>query len=303
MAMKLRRLRWYVWLAPGAMVMAVPVLAASRLGGADPVVVIGITAAVVMLLAHRLAWRHQAVPAALGLAGAIWACTLVDGSSMNWLRVGFMYGTGRYPAMTMGSPSNLPAILASGFGIVRVDELAFTLPAWLGETAVSWRVLLRTVFIVGTVLCGVAAGVHYRRRNMAFVIAACAPMLLFATFPAQIHERYVTYGAVVIAVFLAAGWRWISMYVALSLIATLPVLHGMLRGGNPAAFLNDEMGPGFGTMLHRNVAATHPGVGWGLIVLTLVCFYVAVRVWGVRPVSSPAPAGEAPSRSGEDLRR
>jgi hypothetical protein len=203
------------------------------------------------------------------------------GCSWEWLKVGIVYGTEHFQAMTMGHPSNLPAILQGEFGIGGPEQVAFVWPAKLnllgtGECAIRWRMLLRCVFAVFAIFCGVAMGVHYRRRSPLFLVALTALWLAFVTFPAQIHERYVLYPAIVSATLLAVGVSGIFMHTAIMLMAILPVLGSMLMTGNSGAWMAERMGAGFGTQLRAAVESTHPGIGWAWITLTLVCLYKAM---------------------------
>ena len=130
-------------------------------------------------------------------------------------------------------------------------------------------------------------GVHFRRRNPLFLLAATTLWLVFVTFPAQIHERYILYPALASATLLALGCGGMFMHIAISLIAVLPVLQGMLGAGSSMSFLAEEMGPAFGYRLADNVRATHPGMGWALMVITLVCLWKSMDLRRMRGASLP----------------
>lgn len=266
------------WLLPGGASFAIVSLCAFALGGAKLLPLTIFLAAVAMAAGARLPSRQQGLATALLIAGAVWACAIVDRASFAWLRAGLLYGSYHYPQMIMGGASNFPAILAYRFSVLNPNAPAFVLPSWLGSSEVSWRDLLRTVFAAVTVLCGVAAGVRYRRRDPAFAIAAVAPILVFVAFMPQMHERYVSYAAVTSVVFLAAGYRWLLVHISLSILATFPVLQGML-GPTANQFM---VGSTSGEQLRTYVLATFPGIGWALIALTIVCVGSAL-VWRCRP--------------------
>ncbi len=265
-------IRWFWWIAPAAIVVAVCTMAGLIAAWLIGAAIGGAAAILVYILAQKLPWRHQLTLPALGLVVAIWSTALLSDASWNWLKIGILWGSDHYQAMVMGAPSNLAAILPQ-FQVNRPSLVAFTCPDWLWSYEVTWKALLRSIFVIGSVMCAIAMGIHYRRRNPAFLLAAATCWLLFVTFPAQIHERYVLYPAIASACVIAMGFGWTMMHIAIALIAVLPVLHGMLGAGQHALFLADTMEPGFGARLFQYVRVTHPGMGWALITITLVCLW------------------------------
>ena len=118
------------------------------------------------------------------------------------------------------------------------------------------------------------AAAYYKVLLVLTALAAC--WLLFVTFPSQIHERYILYPAMVSIPLITLGLGWGIVHIAIAMIAVLPVLQGMLSGGNRAQWLAAEMGAGFGAKAFQNIAATHPGIGWALITIALVCLWKAM---------------------------
>ena len=267
------RLNQWFTLAPVAMIVLLAFAAWYALGISAGALGLALGAAIILLTA-KVPTKYTLAVLAGTVASVIFICAWSGPASWNWLRVGLLYGTEHFQVMYMGNPSNLPAILAQRFRVNSPRDIALI---W-GTLEITWGWLLRGIYLVGMVLCAIAMGIHHRRGSGRFLLAMLAPWLLFVTFCAQVHERYILYPALISVPLLALGFGWWMVAIVLQLIALLPVLQGMLGGPGTGDFLAESMGQGFGYRLQGWVAATHPGMGWAMVVLALTVFYGAMNL-------------------------
>lgn len=270
------RLWWLLIIAAGAA--AWP--ASAMMSPKAAILTVGITA-MFFFIASLLPRVDLPSLIAAAIASAIWLPACLTPTPWYWLHVGLLYGTHHFPAMIMGPANSFPAILAARFGISRPDLPAFTIHGY----TITWMLLLRTIFATGMVFCGIAMAIHYRRNNARFLLAAVTPWILFATIPAQIHERYLMYPALTSAVLVALGARWLLVHFSLTAIGAATVMLALLASGQPIAFLPQPDGPSLGARLFQIVHPMHPDIAWAMLTLCGVCLLCALDLR--RPATAP----------------
>lgn len=208
------------------------------------------------LIAHR----RYVLPATLGAFAALTflAAIAFDGS-FAWLRVGFQ--AQRYDTLFMGAVSNLPAILQRHFGLEVATPVSTF--GFLAEP-ILLSPFLKTLATIGLALCALAISIQVRRRDPnALVAFAAAWVLLYALLP-QMHERYLTWGAVVSAVLVARGVGGLLIHLSLTGIQFAMMLLGMARShgrGESFEALNQWV---------STFAAMQPDIGYVVLTLALV---------------------------------
>ena len=141
-----------------------------------------------------------------GLAGvAAFAVGAIGSGSFAWLRIGFLYGSERYPYLFISSCYNLPSLLSDW-------NLSLKTPFWSSQLGAFHFVLtlqwtLRLIYLAALVLCALGAARHARSRDPRLLIAIAAPWLIMFALLAQMHERYLLWGAVLSAVALGVSVR------------------------------------------------------------------------------------------------
>lgn len=267
-------------------------LGGGSVGGMKMALPMACAGVMVFLAGARLRPRLQVLAPAMGIAASIWLSAAFVPVSWNWLKVGLLFGTEHFQLMQAGTPSNLAAILQQGFRVRSPMDVAFILPATWSfkgvDTPITWGLLLRFFFAVAAILGGISAGIHFRRRSGKFFLAIALTWLAFVALLAQIHERYALYPALMSVPLVALGFRWAVAHLAIALIGLLPALQTMLQCSNYNRLLAQDMGPDFGKRLLLAIQATHPGIGYALITLTLVCLWCSLDLR--RPSISTAPA-------------
>lgn len=229
-------------------------------------------------LASRIVFKRYSLSLVLlAFASSAWLSMKWFGGTDYWLQAGFGVGTWNYPAMYMGTTSNLPALLST-FGWRNLHEPLF-------EAAGHWitmRTLLLAVFTGLCLICAVGSAVRYRQRDPRAVIGLCLPWLFFYAIPGQIHERYLLYFVTCAPLFLVAGWGWLvlgGMFVLLGFVSTIHT--ALLSNRVPVSDWSSipplpwEVVPvqawGF---IRYLVEPTHPGIAWALLM------GLAVATWG-----------------------
>ncbi len=216
--------------------------------------------------------RHRGLVGWVGViaASAIVLAAMRFDSSDSWYRVGFEFPQRHYRTMAMGTTSNLPAILGRQYGWDWAD-VAFQMPAhalwiWPDEpTDILIRNLLKTGFFILMTLCGIGAAMHARRNDSRFLVAVVAPWVLaFALLP-QMHERYLLWASALAALAAVTGLGMTLMWGLMSALAFLMTFHTMLN-------TNPRTAP----EVRQWFDGTLPGIGWMVVLASLVYLYGAV---------------------------
>jgi hypothetical protein len=171
-------------------------------------------------LSHRTAWISGITGCAAFVIGAF------TGGSFAWLRVGFLYGSEHYPYLVISSCYNLPSLLSKlgwslkdPFWSVQFGSLDFHL-------TLQWT--LRLLYLGALTVCAYGASRQVRDRDPGVLIAITAPWLLMFAVLGQMHERYLTWGAVVSAVALGVSLRLSLIHFIISAASTAMIVNVML---------------------------------------------------------------------------
>lgn len=207
-----------------------------------------------------VARRSSALPATLGLfAALVFFAGAEFNGSFAWLHVGFQ--TIRYDELVMGRVSNLAAILQKFHGLTvdtPVSDFGFLAAPMLLSP------FLKLLATIGLALCALTFAIQIRRKDANALIAfAAAWTLLYALLP-QMHERYLTWGAVVSAMLIARGIGGLLIHLTLTAIQFAMMLLAMSSShGRGEAFESLA----WWTDVFRGM---HPAIGYVVITLAMV---------------------------------
>ncbi len=174
-----------------------------------------------------------------GLAGvAAFAVGALGGGSFAWLKIGFLYGSERYPYLFISSCYNLPSLLSHW-------HLSLKAPFWSSQLgpfhfALTLQWTLRMIYLGALLLCALGAARHARSRDPRLLIAIAAPWLIMFALLAQMHERYLLWGAVLSAVALGVSVRLSVLHFVFSAMSVTMITHVLL--------LDKKLGPTLATI-------------------------------------------------------
>ena len=196
----------------------------------------------VALIAGALLWRAGSRNVWAWTAGlsAIAAFTIgaLGHGSFAWLRIGYLYGSERYPYLFISSSYNLPSLLS-------YLNLSLKAPFWsphLGSLHFTFTLqwTLRIIYLVALLLCSLGAARHARRRDPRLLIAVATPWLLMFALLAQMHERYLLWGAVLSAVALGVSVRLSTLHFLFSAMSATMITQVLL--------MDKKLGPTLSTI-------------------------------------------------------
>ena len=234
-----------------------------------------ITGFLLWLCKARNTWAWTA-----GLAGvAAFVTGALGGGSFAWLKIGFLYGSERYPYLFISSCYNLPSLLSYW-------NLSLKMPFWSSQLGAFHFVLtlqwtLRLVYLGALVLCALGAARHARTRDPRLLIAIAAPWLIMFALLAQMHERYLLWGAVLSAVALGVSVRLTVLHFLFSAMSVTMITYVLL--------LDKKLGPTLTTIdfLER----MRPMASWLLLGCTAIYFREVLSnrapIFRPRPTRSP----------------
>jgi hypothetical protein len=192
---------------------------------------------VAILLWHRRS--RNTWPWVAGLAGvaAFTVGALGDGS-FAWLKIGFLYGSERYPYLFISSCYNLPSLLSQW-------DLSLKTPFWspqLGplQFVVTLQWTLRLAYLGALILCALGAARHARSRDPRLLVALATPWLLMFALLGQMHERYLLWGAVLSAVALGVSVRLSVVHFLVSIMSVTMITQVLL--------MDKKLGPTLSTI-------------------------------------------------------
>ncbi|HEY0007640.1 MAG TPA: hypothetical protein VGB55_02855 [Tepidisphaeraceae bacterium] len=264
------------------------------------IALLGISAAL-----HARPRLLAAATVALAGAAALMSMHLFN-TSFAWFDASYLYGTDHWEVMVMGKTSNLPGLLERRFGWKSAEETLFTVGPyfWMEATAVTVKTFLFSIFAVLLVFASAGIALHEKRRSVGFLTAIVTPWLLFFSIPAQIHERYLLFGACAAAVCIGhrIGLTLLGLFLtAVTWVMTVHVmfeagggrgrreLNAMLHDWYPNLFAADTM---FAQKLYSFIINTFPDIGWAVLLVTAVFFYITMTPQRLRPLAVALPAAE-----------
>lgn len=223
---------------------------------------------------------------AAGMAAAIFLGGVYKGGSFGWYEVGFRYGAEKYQnEMFTSGTSNLCTLLERVYGwrhpheMVAIEMPLVDLPQWLNVLgwfgyAAPFHMELRTVlagiFIVALIICAWGAAVHHRRKDPRFLIAVCAPFVLFFTLMPQMHDRYLIWGAAASAIFVAVGAGPTLLHLLISGFCWMMIAWNTFRADSR-----------WHVELVRFVRSAHTDIAWPVLLIALILLYLA-SPWPLR---------------------
>ncbi|MBA3543287.1 MAG: hypothetical protein H0T83_02430, partial [Chthoniobacterales bacterium] len=154
-----------------------------------------IVGAIGVATALTLRWRgsrHTGAWTAGVVALAAFIVAAMGSGGFAWLKIGFLYGSERYPYLFISSCFNLPSILSNWNLSLKTPFWSSHLGPWHFAFTLQWT--LRLVYLAGLILCGLGAARHARNRDPRLLIAIAAPWLIMFALLAQMHERYLLWG-------------------------------------------------------------------------------------------------------------
>ena len=240
-----------------------------------------ITGFLLWLCKARNTWAWTA-----GLTGvAAFVTGALGGGSFAWLKIGFLYGSERYPYLFISSCYNLPSLLSYWNLSLKMPFWSFQLGTFHLVLTLQWT--LRLVYLGALVLCAFGAARHARTRDPRLLIAIAAPWLIMFALLAQMQERYLLWGAVLSAVALGVSVRLTVLHFLFSAMSVTMITYVLL--------LDKKLGPTLTTIdfLER----MRPMASWLLLGCTAIYFreVLSNRAPIFRPHPTVHPIEEEPS--------
>jgi hypothetical protein len=247
-----------------------------------------IVAAIVLVIAAvcwRRGWRSASVTAfGLGGVAAFFVGGFGDGS-FSWLKIGFLYGSERYPYLFISSCYNLPSVLSDWGWELKEPFVSGHLGSFGLSLNLQWT--LRLIYLVGLALCARGTARHWRNRDPRVLIAIAAPWLIMFALLAQMHERYLLWGAVLSAVALGVSVRLSLLHFLFSAMSAAMIVQVLL--------MDKKLGPTLHTI--DLLSRARPIASWLLLAAVAIYFreVLSTRTPSFRPrrkpfVSKPEPA-------------
>jgi hypothetical protein len=237
------------------------------------------TVGLAVALFFRRRHSRNAAAWAAGLAGvtAFVVGAFGDGS-FAWLKVGFLYGSERYPYLFISSCYNLPSILSNWGCSLKAPFLSGHLGS-LHAFNLQWT--LRLIYLGCLALCALGAARHVRNRDPRLLIAVAAPWLIMFALLAQMHERYLVWGAVLSAAALGVSLRLTLLHFLFSTMSAVMIYQVLL--------LDKKFGP----TLHTIDLLEHarPIASW--VLLAAVAIYFREALSNRAPLFRPRRAAGA----------
>jgi hypothetical protein len=212
---------------------------------------------------------------------------LLDGS-FAWWHVGFARGTTQYMSMRMGPTPNLGGLLES-YGW-RPRQTMFTIDwPWSDTiTELSARDAMLFFYGIALFLCAVGIAHHDARNDRRMLIALATPWVVMFAFLAQMHDRYLVWGAVLTALAAGVSLGGTLLHLVVTALACLPLGFQLLRvGGSRISSDSIDLADSW----LRFFQQSDPDAGWATVLAALVLLYLSLAP------SRRRPAGSMPHQS------
>lgn len=214
-------------------------------------------AAAIGLLANRWLRRYWLYfISAVICVGMIVGCWRFGGST-DWLSCSFLNSADNLNVMSPDA-LNLPAILQTRYGW-SIDDIAVSLPThWLSlNEGITIKWLLRDIYIVMLVLCGVAAALQTYRKSPRVLIALAAPAVIMYAILPQMRERYLLWGAAFMAVGVGIDLELALLFLLTTALASMNIFAHLVKGRPIDDIFNGMT----------------PDLGWVMMLVALIYFY------------------------------
>ena len=234
------------------------------------------SAVVLVFLKASNGWKRYLLPLAVGIC--LLLCVPLFGGDTAWWRIGFVYGTERFPNVGGQLVNNLPTLLERFFGWHDIHDVAFMIPEHvlfrypLDATAVTVRILLLTTFYLMLVACSAAIAFHWRRKNRELLVALVLPWLLFFTVLPQMSPRYSVFIAGVGAICIGYSVGSYLLIVFLSFLTIVQTATCMIEGN----YMTVAIAPHdlFDVRHLRLLKALNPGISWAEVLAAGVVVFI-----------------------------
>jgi hypothetical protein len=232
-------------------------------------VAVAIVAVVALLFFQRFRFPHGSAWIAGVVGCAVFMTGALTRGSFAWLQLGFVYGSEHYPYLFISSCYNLASLLSKVGWSLKDSFFSAHIGSLHLHLTLQWT--LRLLYLGALAVCARGIAGHLRDRDPRVLIAIAAPWLLMFALLGQMHERYLTWGAVVSAVALGVSIRLSIIHFIISAASTAMILHVMLMDKKLEATLPT-------IDLLNGIRSTASGV-------VLAC--VAVCLWNTLPMRFP----------------
>ncbi len=151
---------------------------------------------------------------------------------------------------------------------------------------VKWG--LQIIYGITLVLCAVGAARHSRRNSVGVLIALAAPWVLMFALVAQLHERYLMWGAAMTAAFVAVSFGLTLLHLLTTALAMLPMMLSLLP-------MDPKLAPKWVFFMR----GANPDIGWMVLLLAAIFLYLSLvnRPKRGRIEIKGGGAGDAPGQS------
>ncbi len=148
---------------------------------------------------------------------------------------------------------------------------------------VTSKQMFNTLFAILLVISAIAVGFQARRNDKRMLVALVTPWLLFFCLPVQIQDRYLMFGAASAAICVGENVGLALLGIFLSFVTACMTLQVMLENCSISAFgqsLADKFPslctPDSGDTIYRYINGVHPDIAWGVLVTTVIFFYISL---------------------------
>ena len=191
-------------------------------------------------------------------------------ASTAWYTVGPSYGVSKYDHdLSVGDVFCLAGILEA-WGWTASSRVMPFLP-------LTTRHTLFLIYAALLIVSSFAIARTYRHREPRFLVAIAVPWLVWFAFAAQIHERYLLFGAVVGTIAIAVHLRAFAVSILMTLTSLMMTLANMLQSPRRNEYMADAFGPQFGEKYVDFTSALYPHFGWVIIAATFAVVYFVLK--------------------------
>jgi hypothetical protein len=222
-----------------------------------------------LALVRKLSPRHIPHVACAIFAGGAFVCLALFDGSPAWWDIPYYHGAQRYGLMGTLSTSNLATILERRYGWGYADAgNMVNVGSWLGLSFIEpipIRKLLYALYVIGLILCGIAAAVQDRRGSARLMLALVLPFVLMFMLLPHLHNRYLIWGAATTAILVALGVGPVLLHLLLS-IACWSMM----------AVNQFEANRAYSGNWYKALAGLHVDIGWALLLIAGVLLFMAL---------------------------
>lgn len=205
-----------------------------------------------LLLSKRLRnfWLYYlAALLCVGLMAGGW----YFGGSLLWLRTSFVGAAQNFRYLHIDA-INFPSVLNQHWGW-QIDDPVFT----TGSHVITINSLLRGIYFVVLILCGIAAAVQTRRKSPRALLAVITPWIVMYAILPQMHERYLMWGAALAAIGVGISLELSILFLLTTAMACASILIPIYHAH--AAVVIDRL---------------DPDLGWVILLVAAAYFY---QIW------------------------